>query len=848
MKKIILTVITSLTFAVSMPLITHASPLAYPIERLSGQDRIDTALSISQEGWESAETVLLSEYSAYPDSIASTPLAVKEDAPILLTQGDKIDPRVIKELERLKPKKVILLGGIGTLKPSLEKELDKLKFPVQWERIGGADRYETSILLAKRVQSDSLILANGDDFPDALSAASFAGIKQIPIVLTSKSLPDSVLKYLSEAQPKHLIVIGGEGVIPTEELTRNNLEIEVRLGGIDRYETNAKVVSYVGDTGDTYVADDLFLASGITFPDAVAGTVIAAKYKAPLLLTEKDDIPVPVYTLMREHMRVEPPSPPSDPVAKNPKLGKVTAAGGLNLRETPASTGNKLVIIPEGTTIEIIEEQGNWFKTEYQSKTGWVLAEYVALEESTSGTPENEVPPTPSENQPLPPSNSTEPLKGKITASGGLNLRETPTSTGNKLITIPPETTIEILEKQGDWYKTVYQSKTGWVHADYVTVEKPLKGVITASGGLNLRETPDPAGQMLITIPAGTIIEILEQQDQWYKTTFQSKTGWISSQYVSLTEEVSASNSSSTAKIQATATGVQDIPAIDLSPNGTVYILGGTGVISSTAQDIIEGRTLSKYKDNQREFPPLPSEIKKPEPPSRGGTPPEDSQTNPQDQIYDPSTEVLVDPFRGIPANALSGKKIMIDPGHGGPDVGAVGPNHTYEKNNNLEIALALGDILEQAGAEVVFTRDKDVSPALNYSEIEDLKSRVELANQSKAELFISIHNDAFTNPETQGSSVFYSSGNPKQLESLHLASSIRTAVIDTVQTKDRGVKEAGLYVLRNTTMPAILLETAFITNPYEEARLQNPTFQKNVAAALFKGIFTYYNTPLPKD
>jgi N-acetylmuramoyl-L-alanine amidase len=757
LKKIFITLVTSLTFIISLPLITHASSLAYPIERIYGQDRIDTALSISHKGWETAQTVILCEYNDFPDSIASTPYAVKLNAPILLTEGNSIDPRVVKELERLKPKKVILLGGIGTLKPSIEKELEQLKFSV--ERIGGMDRYETSILLAKQVQSYSLILANGDDFPDALSAASFAGIKQIPIVLTSKVLPDSVLKYLKETQPKHLIVIGGDAVVPSESLAKNNIKVETRLGGLDRFETNAKVVSYVNDT---YSADDLFLASGMTFSDAVAGTVLAAKYNAPLLLSEKEDIHPAVYTLMREHMKVEPPATNTDypnnnnPDFNNSKKGKISASGGLNLRETPSSTGNKLITIPQGTMVEILGQQGQWYKTTYQGRIGWISAEYVTL--------------------------IYEPQKGIITASGGLNLREKPETTGKILASIPNGETVELIEKHGNWYKTNYQSKIGWISADYVNLIK----------------------------------------------TQQTSLGSSSSNLIQ-------------AHISASTT-------IDLSVNGTVYILGGTGVISTKAQNIIEGKEASKYKENLRDFPSLPSEIKKPELPSGGETPPVNNPSTPNTPIYDPSTEVPVNPFQGIPANSLAGKTIIIDPGHGGPDVGAVGPSNSYEKNNTLAIALALGDILKQAGAKVVFTRDSDISPAANYSEIQDLQSRVDIANKSNSDLFISIHNDAFTNPETQGSSVFYSSSNPKQNESLHLASNIRTTIISTLQTKDRGVKEAGLYVLRNTTMPAILLETAFISNPYEEARLQNPTFQKNVAAAIFQGIYKYYTTPIPKD
>ncbi|EGW37403.1 cell wall-binding repeat-containing protein [Desulfosporosinus sp. OT] len=449
MKKIILSIITSLTCILSSPFITQASPLVYSTERIAGQDRVETALKISQKGWDSAQTVILCEYSDYPDSIASTPFAVSLDAPILLTAGNSIDPRVFQELQRLKPQKVILLGGIACLQPSIEKELDNSA--LKWERIGGIDRYETSVLLAKHLSSDSLILANGDNFPDALSAATFAGIKQIPIVLTSTTLPDSVIQYYQEASPKHLIVIGGEVVVPSTELTRNKFTVETRLGGQDRYETNAKVVTYMKGT---YESNDLFLASGITFPDAVAGTVLASKVKAPLLLTEKEDIPPSVYSLMREHMQVEPPSEsPSDSSDNPSKKGKVNATGSLNLRDTPSPTGKTLVTIPNGTTIDLTEQQGQWYKTTYQSKTGWISADYITVI-STPSTPSDDSDTKTTDNN-----SSNQSLKGEITASGGLNLRDTPSPTGATLATIPKGTTLDLTDHQGQWYKTTYQSK-----------------------------------------------------------------------------------------------------------------------------------------------------------------------------------------------------------------------------------------------------------------------------------------------------------------------------------------------------------------------------------------------------
>lgn len=645
-KKLSLGLLAALVFLFLTSAPLHASPLAFSSERICGQTQVETAVKIAQKGWFSAQTVILCESSDYPDAIAATPFAVSLNAPILLTGGKTLDPLVKSELARLNPQKVILLGGTSCLTSAIENELQNLSLP--FERIGGLDRYETSLILARHLSSDSLILANGDDFPDALSAATYAGIQQIPIVLTSKDLPASVVQYYQETAPEHLIVIGGEAVIPSTSLSKNNFVVETRLAGYDRYETNAKVVEF---SKDTYETNDFYLASGLTFPDAITGTVLASKFKTPLLLTEKEDISPSIYALMREHMKVEP-----------------------TLSDTP-------------------------------------------------GQP------------------------GLVTAFDGLSLREHPTLDRIALTVIPRGTIVDLGQKRGDWYQVTYQEYTGFISANYIT-------------------------------PAGSSIN-------YY----------------------------------------------DLQENGRVYILGGTGVISLQAQNIIEGSASSKYTANLTAAPLLPTPISRNE-----EDPPVPSVS------ADGSNEVLVDPFAGIPANALAGKTIVIDPGHGGPDSGAVGPGRTYEKNDNLAIALALNDILKEAGAVTILTRDGDNSPAAHYSEAEDLDARVRIANQSNADLFISIHQNASSNASVRGTETYYSSDNAQSEASRYLAQCIQSTSVSILNTNNRGVKEARFYVIRHTSMPAILLETGFISNPSEEKRLKNSTFQKNVAAAIFQGIYNYYS------
>lgn len=565
-------------------------------------------------------------------------------------------------------------------------------------------------------------------------------------------------------------------------------------------------------------------------------------------------------------MKVEPPRRDNsdnnignNPPGQGVKEAKVKPIGGLNLRSTPSSSGERLAVVPHNTVIKVLAEENGWVKTTYAGTTGWLASEYLTFLNSSSNNSKDS-----SNNNSSPPKSPAK-TKAKVNPTGGLNLRSTPSSSGEKLTTVPHNTVIEVLAEENGWVKTSYEGSTGWLSGDYLTYleteEPPVSGVVTANG-LNLRSTPSSSGEVIETIPKNTTIKILQEQGEWYKVEFDSQTGWVAKAYVQLQEEGTKGKAEEETEQKSgdskeeTSRGtlppeenlppyIED-PTVDLTINGKVYILGGEGVISTKAQSIIEGKTLSKYKENNRQFPPLPPKLKDDNPPSRGDGP--EIPSIPEPPSYDPDSEAWVDPFAEVPRDSLQGKVIILDPGHGGPDSGAVGYSGTYEKNYTLAIGLALRDILIEAGAEVIMTRDGDYSPAANFTELEDLKARVAKANAyPEADLFISIHNDAFTNPDPEGTSVFYSSAHPKVHESMHLASSLKNALVPLLGTKDRGVKAANFYVIRHTTIPSALVEVAFISNPIEEQRLQNPTFQHNVAVGIYHGIYKYFNTPVPR-
>lgn len=204
------------------------------------------------------------------------------------------------------------------------------------------------------------------------------------------------------------------------------------------------------------------------------------------------------------------------------------------------------------------------------------------------------------------------------------------------------------------------------------------------------------------------------------------------------------------------------------------------------------------------------------------------------------SDDVPSDPLELLvpESSRLDGKVICLDAGHGGSDPGAIGPSGTFEKDNNLAIAISLKEKLENHGATVVMTRDTDSDVwGSNASASEELGARVEIANESDADIFVSIHNDSFTSNTASGTTTFHNGDS----ESIKLAGHIQNKLVEELCTKDRGVRFASFYVIRYTSMPAVLVETAFISNPEEELLLASADGRSKAAQSIFLGILKYF-------
>jgi N-acetylmuramoyl-L-alanine amidase len=204
-----------------------------------------------------------------------------------------------------------------------------------------------------------------------------------------------------------------------------------------------------------------------------------------------------------------------------------------------------------------------------------------------------------------------------------------------------------------------------------------------------------------------------------------------------------------------------------------------------------------------------------PQPPFGSTPPPED---------LDPSPE-------GTPRRTNERPVVVIDPGHGGRDPGAIGIGGIRETDIVLDISFEIARTLQQQGIIVRLTRTSEV-------EI-DLAPRVATGERANADAFVSIHANAISmsRPDINGLEVFYSPGRPR---SARFAATLHNTIVSTMNMRTRGLKVARFYVIRRNTMPSALIETGFVTGSEDAPNLASPAWRRQMARAIARGILLY--------
>ncbi|WP_085993622.1 N-acetylmuramoyl-L-alanine amidase CwlD [Oceanobacillus senegalensis] len=192
----------------------------------------------------------------------------------------------------------------------------------------------------------------------------------------------------------------------------------------------------------------------------------------------------------------------------------------------------------------------------------------------------------------------------------------------------------------------------------------------------------------------------------------------------------------------------------------------------------------------------------------------------------------------------LSGKTIVIDPGHGGPDGGAVGKDGTTEEDITLSVSKKLQNFLQQSGAVVYLTREEDTDLAdentkgLSRRKAEDIRRRMKFIHENEPHLFLSIHLNALSSTRWRGAQSFYY---PSLDENKHLAKMIQAEIIRNLENTNReALVKNGMYLLKYAEVPGALVEIGFLSNADERELLKQDDYQEKMAFSIYEGILRY--------
>lgn len=260
-----------------------------PTARIMGPDRVATAIELSRAAFDRADHVVLARSDAYPDALAGVPLAHQLGGPLLLSYGERLDPRVAEELERLGVEQASVLGSADVMSQALIDDLDAAG--VTTERIGGADRFETAAMIADRLDTSTAYVVEGAHadpdrgWPDAVAVSALAATSGHPVLLTVQDrLPEATAGWLESHNPETATVIGREAAVSRNvaQAIDSRAGTVTRIGGVDRYDTSRQIAETATAAG--LDPSTTLLVRGDDWPDALTAGVTATRAQASLVL------------------------------------------------------------------------------------------------------------------------------------------------------------------------------------------------------------------------------------------------------------------------------------------------------------------------------------------------------------------------------------------------------------------------------------------------------------------------------------------------------------------------------------------------------------------------------------
>ncbi len=283
-----LLILTSATAGTGAAADTRPAVFAGGVIRIAGADRYGTSGAVSRTGWPAAPCVVIATGVDFPDALAAAPLAEACGGPLLMTLPHVLPATVSAEIGRLGAKEAVIIGGTGAIDAHVASAVAALVGGVAHvKRLAGVNRYDTARLVAAELGArvplgGRVVVATGESYADALSAAPFAAYLHYPILLTRKiTIPPETAAALGSIGATSTLVVGGTGAVSAA--VEALLPGSERIAGANRYDTARRMADYAADHGCSF--NTVTIAAGTGFADALSGGPLAARNHGPVLLT-----------------------------------------------------------------------------------------------------------------------------------------------------------------------------------------------------------------------------------------------------------------------------------------------------------------------------------------------------------------------------------------------------------------------------------------------------------------------------------------------------------------------------------------------------------------------------------
>ncbi|MEE6131856.1 SH3 domain-containing protein [Priestia sp. GS2] len=463
-------------------------------------------------------------------------------------------------------------------------------------------------------------------------------------------------------------------------------------------------------------------------------------------------------------------------------------ASSLNVRSAASTSASIVTNLPRNAKVTVIKENGEWAQIKTSDgKTGWVANRYLQV---SATTPEN---------------GGTSVSKQATVNASSLNVRSAASTSASIITNLPRNAKVTVIKENGEWAQIkTSDGKTGWVANRYLQVSAttPENGGTSVSkqatvnaSSLNVRSAASTSASIVTNLPRNAKVTVIKENGEWAQIkTSDGKTGWVANRYLQVgsnqpetnqpTEKITITKAANLRTQPSLSASILRVAQAGESFNKVTESNGWVQIQYSSSQTAWVSKGLTST-----EAPSTPGEV-----------------TN--------------------PTSGLEKKLIVIDPGHGGHDPGAVGQDE-LEKNLALRTAKLVAAQVESAGGTVLFTRSDDTFISLD--------GRTQISNASEADAFVSIHYNAGSSSATGIETYYYSARDQE------LAKYIQESMVQHTNMRDRGAHQANFYVLKHNNKRSVLVELGFVSNPTEEDRIATEQYQQQVSRGIAEGIARYF-------